>query len=93
MVPTKSPGTLFTALTGGDDTLNIRWLVATDPAMYEVLNRPIADVVVRQLVLAKAVDNLQIRLGHQTLFPYLVQPKISYGTTEVDIPIDRKSVV
>ena len=87
MVPTKSPGTLFTALTGGDDTLNIRWLVATDPAMYEVLNRPIADVVVRQLVLAKAVDNLQIRLGHQTLFPYLVQPKISYGTTEVDIPI------
>jgi len=86
MVPTKSPGTLFSAFTT-DDTLNIRWLIAADPAMFEVINRPIADVVLRQLVLAKAVDNLQLRLGHQTLFPYVVQPRISSGTTEVDVPI------
>lgn len=86
MVPTKSPGTLFNAFTT-DDSLNIRWLVAVDPAVFEVINRPIADVALRQLVLAKAVDNLQLRLGHQTLFPYVVQPKVSSGTTEVDVPI------
>lgn len=87
MVPTKSPGTLFSSLTGGDDTLNVRWLVATDPAMYEVLNRPTADVVVRQLVIAKAVDNLQLRLGHQTMFPYVVQPIVTSGSSQADVPI------
>lgn len=87
MVPTKSPGTLFSSLTGGDDTLNVRWLVATDPAMYEVLNRPTADVVVRQLVIAKAVDNLQVRLGHQALFPFIVQPIITSNATQADVPI------
>ncbi len=87
MVPTKSPGTLFSALTGGDATLNVRWLMATDPVMFEVLNRPIADTVLRQLVLAKAVDNLQLRLGYQALYPYIIQPKVASGTTEVDVPI------
>ena len=87
MIPTKSPGTLFSSLTGGDDTLNVRWLVATDPAMYEVLNRPTADVVVRQLVIAKAVDNLQVRLGHQSMFPYVVQPIITSGTSQADVPL------
>ncbi len=87
LVPTKSPGTLFNAFTT-DETLNIRWLVAADPALFEVINRPIADVALRQLVLAKAVDNLQLRLGHQTLFPYVVQPQVSAGTDVVDVPIN-----
>ena len=87
VVPTKAPGTLFTALTGGDQTLNIRWLTATDPAFYEVLNRPLADITVRQLVIAKAVDNLQYRLGSQTLFPFIIQPKVSSGTLQTDVPI------
>lgn len=87
MVPTLSPGSIFSALTGGDDTLNIRWLVATDPVMFEVLNRPIADTVLRQLILAKAIDALQLQLGHQTLFPFIIQPKVSSGTSEVDVPI------
>lgn len=87
MVPTKAPGTIFSALTGGDPTLNIRWLSATDPAYYAVLNRPTADVTVRQLVLAKAIDTLQVRLGHDALFPYVTQPKIGSGTTEADVPI------
>lgn len=87
MVPTKAPGTIFSALTGGDSTLNIRWLTNQDPAFFEVLNRPIADLTVRQLVIAKAVDNLQVRLGHDALFPFLVQPRVTSGTTEVDIPI------
>lgn len=87
MIPTKAPGTLFSALTGGDPNLTIRWLVAADPVFFEVLNRPIADVVVRQLVLAKALDNLQVKLGHQALFPYVVQPKIASGTEVVDVPL------
>lgn len=87
MVPTKAPGTLFSALTGDDSTLNIRWLKATDPAFYEVLNRPLADITVRQLVIAKAVDSLQIRLGHQAVFPYVIQPRISSGTDEADVPL------
>lgn len=86
-VPTKAPGTLFSALTGGDISLNIRWLMATDPAFYEVLNRPIADLAIRQLVIAKAVDTTQLRLGYQALFPFVVQPRISSNTTEIDVPI------
>jgi len=86
-VPTKSPGTLFSALTGGDSTLNIRWLTATDPAFYEVLNRPLADLTVRQLVLAKAIDTITLSQGHANLYPYVIQPLVSSGTTEVDVPI------
>jgi len=87
MVPTKAPGTIFSALTGGDPTLNIRWLTSVDPAFYEVLNRPIADVTIRQLVIAKAIDDLQMRLGHDALFPYILQPKVVSGTVEVNVPI------
>ncbi len=87
MVPTKAPGTLFSALTGDDTTLQIRWLRPIDPAFYETLNRPMSDIVVRQLVIAKAVDALQIRLGHQALFPYLTQPKVGSGTDEADVPL------
>lgn len=85
LIPSKTPGALFDSLTGGDTSLNVRWLAATDPVFYEVLNRPIADVTVRQLVIAKAVDALNVRLGHQASFPFLGTPKITDGTTEADI--------
>jgi len=88
LIPTKTPGTLFSSLTGGDDTLNIRWLTPTDPCFYEVLNRPIADMAVRQLVIAKTVDTLNIRLGHQALYPFIVQPTVDIDTTTIiDFPI------
>lgn len=87
MVPTKAPGTLFDALTGGDSTLNIRWLKPLDPVFFEVLNRPLTDVTVRQLVIAKAVDTLQIRLGSQALFPFVTQPRVASGTDQVDVPL------
>ena len=86
-MPTKSPGTLFSSLTGGDQTLNIRWLTATAPAFYEVLNRPLADLAVRQLVMAKAIDTITLTQGHTNLYPYVIQPLVSSGTTEVDVPI------
>ena len=73
-------------MTGGDTTLNIRWLTAADPAFYETLNRPLADLTLRQLVIAKAVDSLQLAIGKENLFPFLVQPVVGSGTTVEDVP-------
>ena len=81
LIPTKALGNLFSSLTGGDESLNIRWLMPTDPCFYETLNRPLADITVRQLVIAKAVDTLNLRIGHQSLFPFIVQPELAYGST------------
>lgn len=45
-------------------------------------------MAVRQLVLAKAIDNLNLRLGHQATFPFIVQPLITADTVEIELPID-----
>lgn len=84
-VPTVAPGGLFTALTT-DTSLDIRWLTAKDPAFYEILNRPMADITVRQLILAKAIDTLDVSLGHSALFPFIIQSRINSGSSEVDLP-------
>lgn len=86
LVPTIPPGSIFSRFTT-DETLNIRWLVNTDPAYAPVLNRPIVDTVLRQLILAKAVDDLQVTLGRQNLFPFLVQPQAVSSGSAVDVPI------
>jgi len=82
-VPLVAPGSLFSRFTGSDE-FNIRWLVATDPAYYEVLNRPHADIALRQLTMAKAVDLLQVRLGHQAVFPFVFQPLLDLGGTSTE---------
>jgi hypothetical protein len=38
-------------------------------------------------VLAKAIDSVQLSLGHATLYPYLIQPRVSSGTQQVDVPL------
>jgi len=86
LIPFKAPGTIFDELTGGDDSLSIRWLTAGDPAYYAVLNRPIADLTVRQLVIAKALDSISGSLGNRALFPFIIQPRITSNTTTVDLP-------
>lgn len=86
-MPSKAPGTLFSSFVGGDPSLNIRWLTAADPAFYEALNRPLADIAVRQLVVAKAVDKLQLALGKENLFPFLVDPIVVSGTQESHLPV------
>lgn len=86
LVPTISPGALFGRFTD-DETINIRWFVANDPVVYSVLNRPIADLALRQLILAKTLDQLNLRVGHQALYPYLLQPKVVSGTTAYDVPL------
>tara|TARA_R110002110_G_scaffold50813_4_gene149838 strand:+ start:3001 stop:4740 length:1740 start_codon:yes stop_codon:yes gene_type:complete len=85
LVPTISPGNVFSKFTT-DSTLNIRWLTATDPVFFESLNRPHADLVLRQLILAKAVDTLQLSLGKQVLYPFLVQPQVTSGISIADVP-------
>ena len=85
LVPTVNPGALFDRFTG-DTQLNIRFYVPVDPVTSSALNRPLGDIALRQLILAKTLDALNIRLGHQALFPFLVQPQITTGTLNVDIP-------
>jgi hypothetical protein len=87
LVPTLAPGTLFTNLAGGDTTLNVRWLTSVDPCFYETLNRPMADITLRQLIIAKAVDTLEIQLGRQSLFPFLVHATVASGTDELELPV------
>ncbi len=87
LVPTIAPGSLFDKLTT-DDTFNIRWLTNKDPAFFGVLNRPIADTVLRTLILAKAIDQLNVSLGHSAFFPFLIQPRIAAGSGDVDVPFN-----
>lgn len=87
LVKSIAPGSIFEAFTT-DTTLNIRWLIATDPAYYEAINRPIADLAVQTLVLAKAVDSVQLSLGRQNLFPFVVQPQVVRGASVANVPAD-----
>jgi len=61
LIPTIAAGSLFNQLVKTDGNLNVRWLTAQDPVYFEATNRPMADIVVRQLILAKAVDNLRFK--------------------------------
>lgn len=83
-VPAINPGSLFSQLTS-NTSLMIRWLTSLDPAYHEALNRPIADLALRQLIIAKTLDNINLQLGHQSLFPFLVQAR-AVGSSEVDLP-------
>lgn len=86
LVPTVSPGNVFTRLTT-DDTINIRWYTATDPVYFEVLNRPMADLALRQLIIAKALDQLDTTIGFLAMFPFLIQPVVNSGTLSATVPI------
>ena len=85
LVPTIAPGNIFKHLTE-DSTLNVRWLVPQDPVFYEVTNRPMADIVLRQLIIAKALDAVNLRLGHQALFPFLITAKFDTGSGHIELP-------
>lgn len=86
IIPTKAPGTIYSSLNDGDPHLNIRWLQPLDPAFYETLNRPMKDIAMRQLVMAKAIDALSMSQGHVELYPYILQPRVSSDTTQIEIP-------
>ncbi len=85
LVPSIAAGNVFSRLTS-DTSLNVRWFTSLDPVFYEVLNRPIADCVLRQLILAKSLDQVSLGVGRQNRFPFILQPKVENGTADVDIP-------
>lgn len=82
IVPLVQPGALFNSLIS--DTLRVRYFVAQDPVFYAVLNRPIADIEVRQLIIAKTLDQINMSLGYQAYFPFLMQPTFVDG---LDLPM------
>lgn len=86
LVPTVQAGSLFTKLIN-DNSVSIRWITTNDPVMFEIANRPVADIAVRQLMIAKAVDQINLRLGHQAYFPFVSQAKIISGTSLVELPL------
>jgi len=83
LVPTINPGQIFDRFTT-DGTINIRYMTALDPVHFEAWNRPLADIALRQLIVAKALDQITLRLGHQTYFPFLIQPQLVGG---MDVPL------
>ena len=86
LIPTITPGNIFERLTT-DRSLNVRWLTATDPVLFSAMNRPMADITVRQLIIAKALDDINLRLSHQALFPFIITPKIEAGSSgELQLP-------
>jgi hypothetical protein len=86
LLPTIAPGSLLQRFTT-DESINIRWLTAQDPVYFEALNRPLADIALRQLILAKTLDNISLRLGHQALFPFLIQPYLVSGSYTTGLPL------
>jgi len=86
LIPTVQPGSIFSEFVN-NQSYSIRWITKNDPVFFEVANRPIADSAVRQLILAKAVDQINLRLGHQAYYPFIVQPSITSGTSSVELPI------
>lgn len=86
LVPTIPPGMLFNEFTT-DATISIRFLTALDPVYFEAVNRPMADIALRQLILAKTMDQLNVRLGHQAIYPFLVQPQLVTATHFTDVPL------
>ena len=86
-VPLIPPGNIFDTL--NDDTNNyaVRWIQPTDPVYYTVANRPISDTVLRQLIISKAIDNIALRLSHQSNFPFIITPIVVNGSTSSGLPL------
>lgn len=85
LIPTIPPGQIFERFTE-DSTLNVRWIEAGDPVFFEAVNRPMADITLRQLIIAKALDSINLKFGHLSLFPFLITCKVVVGSTEIEIP-------
>ena len=69
LVPLVPSGSLFTTLTSTE--MQVRWLQPADPVFYGALNRPLNDLALRQLVIAKSID---ASIGSvKNAFPFVVQ--------------------
>jgi hypothetical protein len=88
IIPTKIPGTIFASLSGGDQTLSVRYLGALEPVHYAILNRPLKDIEVRQMVIAKALDTISDSIGSRMYYPFLIQPIVVSNITNIDLNVN-----
>lgn len=86
LVPCVNPGSVFFTLTT-NDTLLVRWVEARDPHYFDTYNRPMADLLLRQLIIAKSLDQVGLRLSHQSVFPFLVPCTLDVDTSTVGLPV------
>jgi len=86
LIPLVTPGNVFPTITE-NPSLAVRFLVAKDPHFFDVYNRPMGDIVVRQLILAKSIDQLGLRLSHQSNFPFLNPATIDVDTNSISLPL------
>jgi hypothetical protein len=84
-IPLVEAGNVLTTLIE-DSTIAVRWITESDPSYYDIYNRPFADILIRQLVLSKSLDNLSDKLGFKVQHPFLNQPRVLVNTTSVDLP-------
>lgn len=75
-IPYIAPTTLFDRL-ANDNAISVRWLDRRDPLFFETLNRPTADLAVRQLIIAKAIDRINLCIAFRAMFPFMLQPHMN----------------
>jgi len=85
LVPSVSISDIFDELVTNND-YSVRWLTGIDPLYFDVYNRPISDMAMRQLIMAKALTNLSYRLNHQSNFPFVETPVVINGSETVNLP-------
>lgn len=86
LIPLVTPGNLTPALTE-NSTLAVRWLVAKDPHYFDTYNRPLGDIVLRQLIISKSMDQLGLRLSGQSNFPFLISCTVDVDTSVISLPL------
>ena len=84
LVPDIPTSDLFSRLL--DEDLSIRWLTINDPNFYQALNRPISDVELRQLIIAKALGQALSDTAARQQYPFLIQPEVDGNTEQVNVP-------
>lgn len=85
LIPSISPGNLFGRLST-DNAISIRWLTGQDPVYFDVLNRPLADLRIGQLILAKSLDSFSFNVGYLDNFPFLIIPTVRDGSNTALVP-------
>jgi len=86
LIPSVSAGRIIDRFLS-DETLNVRWLTPEDPAHFSALNRPLSDLALRQLVIAKVLDTITLDLKFVEKFPFVCQPVVEGGSFTLDLPL------
>lgn len=90
LVPLVAASDLFNDFVNGS-SIKIRSLTPADPIYYQTLNRPLNDLSVRQLIMAKTISNSDQVLNYRLRYPYLVQPKITGSNIPLGLIWDMKA--